>query len=162
MAASDEDCDCQLPLDMSDDRLESYPREVPQDGSSGTTGFIALSRLCRIAGKIQQLHSPRHLRDLASNNEGKRRGFLAKVAALDRSLTSWVESLPDEIRFSANALGNGPKGSVDLTMCVIIFIVHAGSLLNLYRYVSASWSRRRSELLANVCQMSRRQSQTVS
>lgn len=70
---------------------------------------------------------------------------MAQVASYDKSLGTWLEGLSDEIRFSANALGGGAVGSVDLTMCVIIFIVHAGSLLNLYRYVLSPLSKQASQ-----------------
>ncbi|KAL1872321.1 hypothetical protein VTK73DRAFT_1552 [Phialemonium thermophilum] len=146
MAAIDEDCDCDFPLDMSDEQLDLFARRSHQMESlpplppppSATTGFIAFSRLCRIAGKIQRLHSPKRLRELASDDVNKRRRFLARIVALDKPLNTWLESLPDEIRFSANALRSGPTGTVDLTMCVIIFIVHAGSLLNLYSCINAA------------------------
>lgn len=134
MAAQDADCHCELPLDVSDDELDSMCRasqSSPQNTRAATTpmtGFLAYARLCQIGGKIQQLYSPSRIRDIAI--PGKAKKFLRSVASLDKSLNEWLASLPDEIRFSANALERGPN----LTMCVIMFIVHAGSLLNLYRY----------------------------
>ncbi|KAH8668463.1 fungal-specific transcription factor domain-containing protein [Xylariales sp. PMI_506] len=137
MAAHDADCHCDLPLDIDDDHLEEKA-EVPLSGSqprSGTTpmtGFLAFARLCRIGGKIQELYSPSRIRETAVR--GKTRRFLRSVAALDKALNEWLVGLPDAIRFSANALDRGPN----LTMCVIMFIVHAGSLLNLYRSLMGS------------------------
>lgn len=138
MAAQDEDCDCELPLNMSDENLSSHCRQQSAtviDDSPPTTGFIAFARLCRIAGKIQQLNSPRRLRELASASPEKVRSFVSRVVAHDKALRCWLESLPDEIRFSANTPERNLEGSPHLTMCVIIFIIHAGSLLNIYRLV---------------------------
>lgn len=145
MAAQDEDCYCELPLNMSDDELEFYsrlprlPSTWPQSRSSAspcpTTGFLAFARLCRIAGKIRQLNSPRRVREVASASPGKSRRFRARVDAHDRALRSWMESLPDSVRFSGSAPGGGAEGYPHSTMGVIIFVVHAGSLLNLYRQV---------------------------
>ena len=146
MAAHDEDCYCEMPYNLSDEDLDASSRQQgPFDSlrqlhstssSPPTTGFLAFARLCRIASKIQQLNSPRRIRELASSNSNKARKFVARVAALDRSLRTWLESLPDDIRFSANTSEQNLERNPHLTMCAIIFIVHAGSLLNLYRWVS--------------------------
>lgn len=132
MAAQDADCHCELPLDLSDDDLDRYsPKAQPspesRPASTPMTGFLAFARLCRIGGKIQQLYSPLRIREVAKPAKAKQR--LRIIASLDKSLNEWLISLPDDIRFSANQLDRGPN----LTMCVIMFIAHAGSLLNLYR-----------------------------
>jgi hypothetical protein len=131
MAAQDADCHCELPLDLSDEDLEDYCRSgrSPEQPGASTpmTGFVAFARLCRIGGKIQQLYSPSRIREVANPAKAKR--YLRTIGALDKLLNEWLASLPDEIRFSANRLDRGPT----LTMCVIMFIVHAGCLLNLYR-----------------------------
>lgn len=150
MAVHDEDCYCEMPLNMSDDLLEQYSRAliqragpnypIPSEQSSPLSGFLAFARLCRIAGRIQRLSSPHSIRRLASTSPSKARKFVSRVAAYDRSLRAWLEGLPEDVRFSANTLEGGPEQNGSLAMCVIIFIVHAGSLLNLYRYVASSWA----------------------
>lgn len=137
MAAQDADCHCELPLDLSDDDLDRYsPKAQPspesRPASTPMTGFLAFARLCRIGGKIQQLYSPLRIREVAKPAKAKQR--LRIIASLDKSLNEWLISLPDDIRFSANQLDRGPN----LTMCVIMFIAHAGSLLNLYRSLVGS------------------------
>jgi hypothetical protein len=132
MAAQDADCYCELPLDVGDDELDALchaRHESPQQTEATTpmTGFLAFARLCHIGGKIQQLYSPLRIRDITV--PGKAKSFIRSVMSLDKSLNEWLAGLPDEIRFSANDLDRGPN----LTMCVIMFIVHSGSLLNLYR-----------------------------
>lgn len=143
MAVHDEDCYCEMPLNMSDDLLEQYSRAliqragpnhpIPSEQSSPLSGFLAFARLCRITGRIQRLNSPHSIRRLASTSPSKARRFVSRVAAYDRSLRAWLESLPEDVRFSASRLEGGAEQNGSLAMCAIIFIVHAGSLLNLYR-----------------------------
>lgn len=139
-AIHDEDCNCEMPLNVSDEDLESFAHQPSSIGShydpqasSPAMGFLAFAKLCRIAGKIQQLNSPRRIKDLASADPDKMRKFAAKVASRDRLLRSYLEDLPDDICFSANVPQWDHDRNYHLTMCMIIFIVHAGSLLNLYR-----------------------------
>jgi hypothetical protein len=141
MAAHDEDCDWELPLNMSDEQLERQfssstiqrdPYIPPLDPPS-ITGFLAFTRLCRISGKVQQLSTPHRLRELTSSDPDRSSRFLARVSAYDQSLQDWIDNLPDSIRFSANKSSSETSGGQDLIMCVVSFIVHAGSLLNLYR-----------------------------
>lgn len=143
MAVHDEDCYCEMPLNMSDDLLEQYSRALtqragpnyptPSEQSSPLSGFLAFARLCRIAGRIQRLNSPHSIRRLASTSLSKARRFVSRVAAYDRSLRAWLEGLPGDVRLAAGTLEGGPEQNGSLAMRVIIFIVHAGSLLNLYR-----------------------------
>jgi hypothetical protein len=161
MAVNEEDCACELPLDLEDDPLQQWCHEQgqiqaqqaeqgrhplppapppPEIPASTLTGFLAFAKLSHIAGRIQQLGSAR--RFAASS-----RRYRERVAKLDTALRRWLENLPDAIRFSANAVerksdderddfrGTGVEGTGQpgLVMCVIIFMVHAGSLLNLYQ-----------------------------
>ncbi|KAH6691479.1 fungal-specific transcription factor domain-containing protein [Plectosphaerella plurivora] len=140
-AAHDDDCDWEMPIDLSDEVLERYFSSTggrpPSSHSPSTTGFLAFARLCCIAGRIQQLGSARRLRDLTSAVPGRPERFLARVSAYDGALQRWLDSLPDSIRFSANTVTaeNNGSGGEDLVMCVVSFIVHAGSLLNLHRFL---------------------------
>lgn len=141
MAVDDKDCCCELPLDVSDEALERYCQDssrdarVLHDALPPLTGFLAFARLCQISVRIQQLGSPLRLRKLASPNLQKTRKYLSRVASLDQALRNWLETLPDSVRFSANAVDQRAGGDSRLVMCVIIFILHAGSLLNLFRLV---------------------------
>lgn len=141
MAAHDEDCDWELPLNMSDEQLERQfgspnsqePTYISPLDPPSITGFLAFTRLCRISGKIQQLGTPHRLRELTSSDATRSARFLTRVSAYDRSLQDWIDNLPDSIRFSADKASNETSGGQDLIMCIVSFIVHAGSLLNLYR-----------------------------
>lgn len=139
MAVDEKDCSCEVPLDMNDEDLERYCRQPAPDRtlptSSRLTGFIALVRLCEIAGRIQQLSSPGRLPQLSSLSTKKSRQYLRRASELDRELCEWLATIPDCIRFSANAPDGCPGGDTELVMCVIIFVIHAGSLLNLNRCV---------------------------
>lgn len=141
MAAHDEDCDWELPLNMSDEQLERHFGSSNAQNSTyispldppSITGFLAFTRLCRVSGKIQQLGTPHRLRELTSCDSSRSDRFIARVSAYEQSLKDWLDNLPDSIRFSANKAGGESSGGQDLIMCVVSFIVHAGSLLNLYR-----------------------------
>ncbi|KZL87105.1 zn 2cys6 transcription factor [Colletotrichum incanum] len=139
MAVQDEDCDCELPLDMRDDDVGSYhnnQEKIHVGGrgpSSPMSGFLAFARLCRLSGKIQQFSSPLKLRNLASADADRTQKFLARVDAYDQVLRKWLESLPGDIQFSANRMDKG-YGNISMVNCVTIFFLHAGSLINLYRF----------------------------
>jgi hypothetical protein len=136
-----------MPLDLNDEALERYLSNgrLPPRHSPSTTGFLAFARLCCIAGRIQQLGSPLRLRDLTSTEPGRPERFLARVSAYDGALQRWLDGLPDSIRFSANSVpAETGGGSEDLVMCVVSFIVHAGSLLNLHRFLVGHRSGRSS------------------
>lgn len=141
MAAHDEDCDWELALNLSDEQLE---RQFGNSSAQNATyispldppsiiGFLTFTRLCRISGKVQQLGTPHRLRELFSADPSRSAKFLSRVSAYDQALQDWLDNLPDSIRFSANKASSETSGGQDLIMCVVSFIVHAGSLLNLYR-----------------------------
>ncbi|KFA71066.1 hypothetical protein S40288_05515 [Stachybotrys chartarum IBT 40288] len=142
MAADDSECYCELPKSIGDDDLENYlhvaktaEESLSEPSSSPLTGFLAFTQLCHIGGKIQKLHSPSRMRRLRDPRKFEQ--FLRSVASLQKLLDKWLAELPDEIRFSANTTEQGPN----LTMCVIMFIVHSGSLLNLYQLLSSTASQ---------------------
>ncbi|KAF0331895.1 fungal specific transcription factor domain-containing protein [Colletotrichum asianum] len=143
MAVQDDDCDCALPMDMKDEDFEPYylksrtyhaaKVDIPSEGPCIMSGFLAFARLSRLAGKIQHLDSPLNLRKVASADSAKTQRFLSRVDTYDQALRNWLASLPPHIQFSANSMEKSPGGDPALVMCVIIFILHAGSLFNLYR-----------------------------
>ncbi|KAJ3535848.1 hypothetical protein NM208_g2689 [Fusarium decemcellulare] len=140
MAADDDDCCCDIPQSLSDEALEAcqqdgHPPQTPQEEtSSPMMPFVAFAQLCRIGGRIQRLYSPSRIMRLRDPKNAKR--FLHSVESLQKLLDKWLADLPDDIRFSANVPNHGPN----LTMCVIIFIAHAGFLLNLYQLFSSNVS----------------------
>ncbi|OHF02882.1 hypothetical protein CORC01_01640 [Colletotrichum orchidophilum] len=138
LAVQDEDCHCELPLDMRDEDVVSGSCQKngtisEENTPSPMSGFLAFARLCRLAGKIQEFSSPLKLRKIASANADKTQRFLARVDAHDQALRKWLESLPGDIQFSANRK-NKSHGDISMVNCVIIFFLHAGSLINLYRF----------------------------
>ena len=134
-AAQDEDCRCALPVNIRDEELLAFCTNPQGPSNLGLgqrienqplTGFIAFSRLCSIAGRCESLTS-----------RPKVHRYVAKAHACDKALQGWLESLPDEFRFSANALDDDYSRSPGFTMCVIAFIVHGGSLLKMYLCVAS-------------------------
>ncbi|KXH32904.1 hypothetical protein CSIM01_07531 [Colletotrichum simmondsii] len=101
--------------------------------TSPLSGFLAFAKLCQLAGKIQEFSSPLKLQKVASADAEKTHRFLARVDAHDQALRKWLESLPGEIQFSANRKKKS-HGDISMVHCVITFLLHAGSLISLYRY----------------------------
>jgi hypothetical protein len=143
MGIDDSDCDCEMPLDIDDDSLESYCASMStlDDSASRTvtqaylqpsriTGFLAFSRLCRIAGRIVRAMSALEMKQPRSATELRH-----TVDALEIELTEWLRDVPDAIKFSANNDEDisSPRAP-HLTMCVISYILHAGCVINLHRY----------------------------
>lgn len=131
MAADDDDCDCELPLDMTDEHLEIYCRDpaVECSTSSALAGFLAFSELCKIASKI--VKSTRRLQRSQASRIQKE--LQSQTEALNSQLQQWLQNLPDVVKFSANR--SDEDGRLHLTMCIITFILHAASIINLQRYV---------------------------
>jgi hypothetical protein len=118
-AAREEDCRCSLPVNLHDEQYLAFITDQPgpsnpnfrkHTGDKPLTGFLAFARLCRIAGKARRC---------------------------EKVLENWLANLSDDFRFSANAVDTDYSQTPELTMCVIAFIMHAGLLLNMYRYVVA-------------------------
>lgn len=130
MAVDDEDCDCELPLDMADEHLEVYCRD-PSMGcgtSSALAGFLAFSELCRIASKIAK--STRAVQRMQGSRSQKKE-LQSQTESLDRRLRCWLQNLPDVVKFSPNR--SDEAGKLHLSMCIITFILHAASIINLQR-----------------------------
>ncbi|EXF84159.1 hypothetical protein CFIO01_05662 [Colletotrichum fioriniae PJ7] len=137
LAVKDEECYCEPPLDVRDEDVMSGIKSRHAVNQEATTspmsGFLAFAKLCQLAGKIQEFSSPLKLWKIASANAEKTHRFLARVDAHDQALRKWLESLPGDIQFSANRK-NKSHGDISMVHCVITFFLHAGSLINLYRY----------------------------
>ncbi|RDW74926.1 hypothetical protein BP6252_06068 [Coleophoma cylindrospora] len=136
VAVEDADCDCEIPLDLDDDELAAHCRILPEQrpttiGPSRMSGFIAFSRLCQISAKIVRAMNPLKSRRKRRKNTTEKANAQKLVDSFDLELVGWLQSIPDSIKFSANSMDaeSGP----DLTWCVILYIVHAGCLINLHR-----------------------------
>jgi hypothetical protein len=142
MAADDMDCHCVLPLPLSDAELESSSSAHPRQPAtpSPMAGFLALCSLSRIAGRIQRLHAPSRIRQLSRPQPQKHRDrFFRSVSSLQASLERWLERLPADIRTSEG--GAAERRGPNLTMRVVMFMAHAGSMLNLFRLLSGTASQ---------------------
>ncbi|KAL4875791.1 major facilitator superfamily domain-containing protein [Aspergillus karnatakaensis] len=136
MAADEADSCCDLPFNVSNEDLEQFG--LPEDPHSHTipspmTGFLAFTRLCRIAARVHRFYSSNRIRSretLADNWAS----FLPTLDVFVRELDDWLQELPNDIRFSANSTQSGPN----LTMCVIVFMLHSGTIMNLYRPIAAN------------------------
>jgi hypothetical protein len=139
MGVDDSDCNCEMPLDMDDAQLEAYCNESPNLRSkpscpSRLAGFISFSKLCYISGRIVRVMNPLQMRQMRKKVGPKRLKEKQKlVESLDAELSEWLRTVPDSIKFSANSMD---MDSPHLTMCVILYIVHAGCVINLHRFVS--------------------------
>ncbi|GKZ30303.1 hypothetical protein AbraIFM66950_008639 [Aspergillus brasiliensis] len=114
MAANLDDCCCELPSAEGD--------------TSPMAGFVAYTQLCKIAAEVHHLHGSSPERGGSWTERWQR--LRPTVDRLVGMLEHWLQDLPDEIRFSANQIQQGPN----LTMCFIVFILHSATIMNLYRY----------------------------
>ncbi|GKZ17791.1 hypothetical protein AbraIFM66951_001085 [Aspergillus brasiliensis] len=113
MAANLDDCCCDLPSAHGDTSLMA--------------GFVAYTQLCRIAAEVHRLHGSPPTRGESWPARWQR--LQPTVDRLMRKLEHWLQELPDEMRFSANQIQQGPN----VTMGFIIFILHSATIMNLYR-----------------------------
>lgn len=146
MAIEDADCDCEIPLDMDDSELEIFCRSNNTrnaslrrsvsctPSSSGLSGFLSLLRLCQISGKITRSVNYVHLKQ--NRKEYKKAAESMRLAReLDLELESWLKTVPDPITYLASSARSDSSGDAHLTMYIIIYIVHAGCVINLHWYV---------------------------
>ncbi|KAI0316712.1 fungal-specific transcription factor domain-containing protein [Amylostereum chailletii] len=94
LGAEDSDCDVELPVAIDDDHLPEYFAGSPManDSPSLMAGFIALTSLYKIAGRVmRQVYGI----DKQENVDAERRAQLQQdVEALDKELTQWLDDLP--------------------------------------------------------------------
>ncbi|KAJ5113982.1 hypothetical protein N7456_002516 [Penicillium angulare] len=147
MAADVAHCCCDLPTNISNEDLEQGCGPNDQSNSSLSSpmaGFIAFTQLCKIAAEVHRFHSSFRLRSRNASNTSMKEA-LPTVNILIRELDNWLQELPDEIKFSANSLQRGPN----LTMSVVVFILHSATIMNLYRFVYLQGSPRCFKLEQN-------------
>ncbi|OJJ76708.1 hypothetical protein ASPBRDRAFT_204269 [Aspergillus brasiliensis CBS 101740] len=113
MAANLDDCCCDLPSADGD--------------SSPMAGFVAYTQLCKIAAEVHRLHGSPPAR--VESWPARWQRLRPTVDRLVGILEHWFQGLPDEVRFSANQIQQGPN----VTMGFIVFILHSATIMNLYR-----------------------------
>lgn len=133
MVVDEVDCYCPLPMDLDDEDLESYLKagqpDIDPARTSKLTGFLVFSRLCQISARISR--ASRRFYPLKNRSNSKKwRKLRKRVQSLESDLELWLQTLPDEIKFSANRMNATPE--VNLTMCTITFILHSASIINLH------------------------------
>lgn len=134
MAADVAHCCCNLPLGLSDEDLDlgiDSNNQQPSPIDSPMAGFISFTRLCKIAAEVHRFHSSLRIKN-QGHTEASLSEALPTVKLFIQRLNNWLKELPDEIRFSANDLRSGPN----LTMSVVVFILHSATLMNLYQFVA--------------------------
>ncbi|KAK5121035.1 hypothetical protein LTR85_005819 [Meristemomyces frigidus] len=126
MASDDADCTCDLPSETDDDESSDSADNTP--AATPMSGFVAFAELCEIASEV--VRSTRALRRSRHNGRlSTARNTHETTISLSEDLQLWLEKLPDSIRFAANRTDAAHK--VDLTMCVITYMLHAASVINL-------------------------------
>ncbi|PYH91570.1 hypothetical protein BO71DRAFT_385349 [Aspergillus ellipticus CBS 707.79] len=135
MAADIADCCCDLPSETSNEILK-HGQDMLLIDSSPMAGFLAFTRLCKIAAQIHRLHSSKPI------DQHVRR--MDDISALGAELETWLRELPNYLRSSANHSKAGPN----MAMCAIIFILHSGSVINLYRPLIAYHRETRTQVVA--------------
>jgi len=133
MAVEDGDCDCEIPLDLDDEVLESYCKTsesfLDDRKTSRLTGFLVFTKLCKVSGQIARSMTSLMLQR-KDMNLVKVRKLRKLVTELESELSGWLQHVPDVIKFSVN---DCDQASPHLTMCVISYSIHAGCIINLHR-----------------------------
>lgn len=144
------DCFCALPLDLSDEELESYAQsgdsKDPPNWASKLTGFLLFSRLCQISARISKASKMFHYLKRTGDSK-KCKKIKKKLQCHGVDLEKWLHTLPDEVKFSLNHIDPGLKTNV--TMCTIMFILHSASTINLHWCVPTAFVSRTG--YCNIC-----------
>ncbi|KAJ7086664.1 fungal-specific transcription factor domain-containing protein [Mycena epipterygia] len=95
LGVNDADCDVEYPVEVDDEQLPEYfsGATLPQRQPSLMTGFIALTGLYKIAGRV--LREVYALENCTDHLEPDRKAELQRtVELLDGELTKWCDGLP--------------------------------------------------------------------
>ncbi|KAJ7507534.1 fungal-specific transcription factor domain-containing protein [Mycena galericulata] len=95
LGINDSDCDVELPVEVDDEHLPDYydGATVPQRQPSLMSGFVALTGLYKIAGRV--LREVYALENCKDHLEPDRKAELQRtVESLDGELTKWCDDLP--------------------------------------------------------------------
>jgi hypothetical protein len=137
----DADCDVELPVPLDDEALHDFFARKPVDRSSPSLmyGFIALTTLYKIAGKV--------LRSVYALDKCKGRLRAEKLAELqstvdrlDAQLNSWCEELPDAFKSHPSTPKQVSLGAILCSTYYAILITLHRNFLPTRRNVRLSWN----------------------
>ncbi|CAE6524003.1 unnamed protein product [Rhizoctonia solani] len=137
----DSDCDVELPVPLDDEALQEFFARKPVDRSSPSLmyGFIALTTLYKIAGKV--------LRSVYALDKCKGRLRAEKLAELqsvvdrlDSQLNAWCEELPDCFKSHPTTPKQVSLGAILCSTYYAILITLHRNFLPTRRNVRLSWN----------------------
>ncbi|KDN42921.1 hypothetical protein RSAG8_06447, partial [Rhizoctonia solani AG-8 WAC10335] len=137
----DADCDVELPVPLDDEALQEFFARKPVDRSSPSLmyGFIALTTLYKIAGKV--LRSVYALDKCKGSLRVEKLAELqASVDRLDSQLNAWCEELPDCFKSHPSTPKQVSLGAILCSTYYAILITLHRNFLPTRRNVRKSWN----------------------
>ncbi|KAG9126164.1 hypothetical protein FRC07_004634 [Ceratobasidium sp. 392] len=137
----DADCDVELPVPLDDEALQSFFARQPVDRSSPSLmyGFIALTTLYKIAGKV--LRSVYALDKCKGHLRAEKLAELQyTVDRLDAQLNAWCEELPDTFKSNPSTPQQVSLGAILCSTYYAILITLHRNFLPTRRNVRLSWN----------------------
>ncbi|KAJ1311719.1 hypothetical protein OPQ81_010190 [Rhizoctonia solani] len=137
----DSDCDVELPVPLDDEALQDFFARKPVDRSSPSLmyGFIALTTLYKIAGKV--LRSVYALDKCKGHLRAEKLAELqASVDRLDSQLNAWCEELPDCFKSHPTTPKQVSLGAILCSTYYAILITLHRNFLPTRRNVRLSWN----------------------
>ncbi|KAG9085781.1 hypothetical protein FRC06_003455, partial [Ceratobasidium sp. 370] len=137
----DADCDVELPVPLDDEALQAFFARERVDRSSPSLmyGFIALTTLYKIAGKV--LRSVYALDKCKGHLRAEKLAELQyTVDRLDAQLNAWCEELPDTFKSSPSTPQQVSLGAILCSTYYAILITLHRNFLPTRRNVRLSWN----------------------
>ncbi|KAG8747233.1 hypothetical protein FRC10_001849 [Ceratobasidium sp. 414] len=137
----DADCDVELPVPLDDEALQAFFAREPVDRSSPSLmyGFIALTTLYKIAGKV--LRSVYALDKCKGHLRAEKLAELQyTVDRLDAQLNAWCEELPDAFKSHPSTPQQVSLGAILCSTYYAILITLHRNFLPTRRNVRLSWN----------------------
>jgi hypothetical protein len=137
----DADCDVELPVPLDDHALIAFFARQPVDRSSPSLmyGFIALTTLYKIAGKV--LRSVYALDKCKGHLRAEKLAELQfSVDRLDTQLNAWCEELPDSFKSNPSTPQQVSLGAILCSTYYAILITLHRNFLPTRRNVRLSWN----------------------
>ncbi|KAH7345267.1 fungal-specific transcription factor domain-containing protein [Rhizoctonia solani] len=137
----DADCDVELPVPLDDEALQDFFARKPVDRSSPSLmyGFIALTTLYKIAGKV--LRSVYALDKCKGHLRAEKLAELQSlVDRLDSQLNAWCEELPDCFKSHPSTPKQVSLGAILCSTYYAILITLHRNFLPTRRNVRLSWN----------------------
>ncbi|KAH8835782.1 fungal-specific transcription factor domain-containing protein [Flagelloscypha sp. PMI_526] len=124
LATHDDDCTVEYPAEIDDSDLLSWSEDGDNlSGDSYMTGFFALLKIYKVAGRIARVVQSSRLDDPDSQEAQ------TILSSLDQDLAQWIDELPDKIRFAEKGTSN-PRL---LSLSISAFFVYYASIIILHR-----------------------------